>query len=156
MFGHLAAAQIDTLKPNSDELFALAREKAFAGQREEARQLCKTILARSPSYSDARVLLGRTYAWDGRREEARAEFYKLLEEKPSHKDALDALLDVELWDNRLERALDIANRGLNFSPSDEDFLQTEHYPTRRWPVKICKRNSQEILRGRPEFCFAKG
>ncbi len=118
----LGIAQIDTLKLTSDELFALAREKAFAGQREDARRLCKMILARSPSYSDVRILLGRTYAWDGRRDEARAEFYKVLSDNPAYKDALNALMDVELWDDKYGKALEIANRGLRSHPNDEDFL----------------------------------
>jgi YaiO family outer membrane protein len=116
-----ALAQTDTLKLTSDELFSLAREKAFAGQREEARGLCRTILVRSPFYSDARILLGRVYAWDGRWEEAREEFRRVLKEKPAYKDALLALLDVEIWDEKFDRALTIANEALVSHPSDEDF-----------------------------------
>ena len=119
---HNALAQIDTLKLTSDELFSLAREKAFAGQREEARGLCRTILARSPSYSDARILLGRVYAWDGRWEEARVEFRRVLQEKPAYKDALLALLDVEIWDEKYDRALNTVNEELSSRPSDEDLL----------------------------------
>jgi hypothetical protein len=50
VMGSACIAQIDSTKLNSDELFALAREKAFAGQREEAKRLCWSVLARSPSY----------------------------------------------------------------------------------------------------------
>jgi YaiO family outer membrane protein len=119
---HNALAQTDTLKLTSDELFSLAREKAFAGQREEARGLCRIILVRSPSYIDARILLGRVYAWDGRWEEARAEFRRVLQEKPAYKDALLALLDVEIWDEKYDRALTIVNEALSSHPSDEDFI----------------------------------
>lgn len=119
---HNALAQTDTLKLTSDELFSLAREKAFAGQREEARGLCRTILVCSPSYSDARILLGRVYAWDGQWEEARAEFHRVLQEKPAYKDALLALLDVEVWDEKYDRALNIVNEALSSHPSDEDFI----------------------------------
>lgn len=107
---------------SSEELFALARQKAFAGQREEARSLCRTILARSPFYHDARVLLGRTYAWDSRWEEARTEFHRVLDERPDYSDALNALLDVELWESKFDRALEIADRALSAHPSDEDLL----------------------------------
>ncbi len=117
-----ASSQVDTLKLTSDELFALAREKAFSGHRDEARVLCKTILTRKPSYIDARVLLGRTYAWDRRWEEARSELRRVLEEKPEYKDALYALIDVELWNEKYEKALDLANNGLRSSPSDEELL----------------------------------
>ena len=50
--------------PSVDEQFEQARLMAFAGQREEARRLCKEILERSAGYSDVKVFLGRLYAWD--------------------------------------------------------------------------------------------
>lgn len=115
-------AQIDTLNMTSEELFTLAREKAFSGHREESRLLCRTILSRSPSYTDARVLLARTYAWDGRWEEARFELRRVLEEKPEYRDAFNALIDVELWDEKYEKALELAISGLRSHPSDEELL----------------------------------
>ncbi len=117
-----AHCQVDTLKLTSDELFAFAREKAFSGHREEARVLCRTILTRNPSYSDARILLGRTYAWDGRWEEARSEYRRVLEEKPEYKDALYALIDVELWNEKYQKALEIATTGLRLYPRDGELL----------------------------------
>ena len=115
-------AQVDTLKLSSDELFALARQRAFDGHREEARRLCAEVLRQSPSYTDARVLMGRTYAWDQRWDEARAEFQKVLSVTPSHRDALAALLDVELWGERFGPALELAGRALQSYPSGEEFL----------------------------------
>ena len=123
LFSMPAIAQVaDTIRMTTDEMFVLAREKAFAGQREEARNLCRTILARSPSYYDARILLGRTYAWDSRWEEARNELQRVLAERPDYADALSALLDVELWNNEFDRALELADRALSAHPSNEDFL----------------------------------
>jgi YaiO family outer membrane protein len=119
-FAH--AQDVDTLKMSSDELFTLARQKAFAGKREDARTLCRTILARSPSYYDARILIGRTYSWDGRYEDARLQLRQVLEKQTDNGDAIDALLDVELWDGRYDQALDIASRALNAHPSNEEFL----------------------------------
>lgn len=121
-FSAPAFGQLDTMKLSSDELFALAREKAFEGKRDEARALCRVVLERNPSYSDVRILLGRTLAWDGRRDEARREFLLVLDQSPETKDALDALLDVELWDDRYEEALQVANRGLLTYPNEESFL----------------------------------
>ncbi|MBF8297179.1 MAG: hypothetical protein HW389_3724 [Bacteroidetes bacterium] len=122
LFCQSGAAQIDTLKLPIDDLFALARQRAFEGQREEARQLCAAILRRSASYSDARVLLGRTYAWDQKWDEARGEFQKVLSEIPVHRDALTALADVELWGERFGTALETADRALRSYPSGEEFL----------------------------------
>jgi YaiO family outer membrane protein len=118
----LSFAQIDTLKLGVDDLFALAKERAFSGQREQARVICKIILLKSPNYSDVRILMGRTLAWDGRRDEAREEFKKVLEQKPDYKDAINALIDVEVWDDKSERALVVTNQGLQYYPTDENFL----------------------------------
>jgi YaiO family outer membrane protein len=115
-------AQIATDKLDADQLFLIAREKAFAGEREEARRLCKIIIDRSPSYLDAKILLARTYAWDGQWNESRALLKAILQEKPTYKDAIDALVDVELWDKDFARALEIANQGLSSYPRDEDLL----------------------------------
>ena len=116
------AAQIDTDKLTSDQLFLMARKKAFAGDRDEARQLCKIIIARNPFYLDARILSARTHAWDGQLSEARTILDAVLREKPTYKDAIDALSDVELWDKNFLRALEIANQGLSSYPRDEELL----------------------------------
>lgn len=119
---NLSLAQIDTLKLSPDDLFALARQRAFAGQRDEARSLCTTILAKYPSYFDVRTLLARTYAWDGNYGEARAELSKVLSASPTNKDALSALLDVELWDHKFDRAVEVASQGIRAYPTEENFL----------------------------------
>ncbi|MBM4169445.1 MAG: YaiO family outer membrane beta-barrel protein [Ignavibacteria bacterium] len=118
----LLFTQIDTTKLDSDELFALARERALAGSGEEARNLCRVILQRDPSYHDVRILLGRTYAWDRQFEEARQELRRVLEIDDRHRDALQAMIDVEWWDRQLEDALQIADRAVRIYPTDEDFL----------------------------------
>jgi YaiO family outer membrane protein len=117
-----AIAQIDTSQLGTDELFSLAREKAFNKQHEEARTVLRLILQRSPSYYDVRILLGRTYAWDGKYDSARIELKHVLAEEPTHKDALNALIDVELWSDQYEQALKIVDNALSHYPSDEDFL----------------------------------
>jgi YaiO family outer membrane protein len=117
-----AAAQIDTAKFGTDELFMMAREKAFNKQHEEARLLLRMILQRSPSYFDVRILLGRTYAWDGKYDSARIELKHVLIEDPSHKDALNALVDVELWSEEYTQALERVETALRYYPSDEELL----------------------------------
>jgi len=117
-----SSGQIDTDKLDSDQLFQMARQKAFAGDREEARRLCRIIIARNPSSVDARILVARTYAWDGQFVESRSILEGVLQENPTYKDAIDALTDVELWDKDFLRALQIANQGMVSSPRDEDLL----------------------------------
>ena len=116
------AGQIDTGNLTSDQLFQIAREKAFSGDREEARRLCGIILARNPTYYDVRVLLARTYAWDGQLIEARSILAAVLRKSPANKDAINALVDVELWAEDFLRALEIANQGIASYPRDEDLL----------------------------------
>jgi YaiO family outer membrane protein len=117
-----AVAQIDTAKLSTDDLFLIAREKAFNKQHEDARTVLRILLQRSPSYDDARILLGRTYAWDHEYDSARIELKRVLSENPSTKDAWNALLDVELWSEHDVQALETADHALSYYPSDEDFL----------------------------------
>jgi YaiO family outer membrane protein len=107
---------------DGDALFALAREKAFNGSREEARAVLLEILSRSPKYADVRILLARTYAWDGQREQARKELQVVLADQPNYEDAWNAAIDVEMWDDQYIQALLFANQALAHYPNQEDFL----------------------------------
>ncbi len=122
MCSRLAFAQVDTLAMDSDELFKIARNEAFNGNRDKARTYLKAILVKSPDYADVRIFLGRTYSWDGNRNEARAEFEKVLAKEPENIDALSALIDVEIWDDKHEKALELSNSGLAKHPNEPDFL----------------------------------
>jgi YaiO family outer membrane protein len=103
-----------------DSLFMQARQLAFNGEREKARELCNQVLAISPRYSDVRILLGRTYSWDGKRNEARAEFNKVLAYDSANAEAWSSLADVELWDDKPQASLEAAENGLRFNPQDKD------------------------------------
>ncbi len=106
----------------ADELFNLAREEAFDGQRKEAREKLSFILESSPDYADVRILLGRTYAWDGQRKQAIAEFQTVLKNDPQYRDANNALIDVLMWDEQYENALAAVNQALEKHPNFDDFL----------------------------------
>jgi YaiO family outer membrane protein len=116
------AAQTDTASMDSDLLFSIAREKAFAGERAYARTLCRMILTKSPDYTDARVLLARTLAWDGQRPEARKEFETALLRSPSYKDAAIGLADLEFWDDHHARTIELVNLFTPLFPNDPDLL----------------------------------
>lgn len=105
-----------------DDIFQKAREKAFNGKRDEAREMLLYILNKSPDYDDVRILLGRTYAWDGRREEARQTLRTVLAHSPQNEDACNALTDVEMWDEQYNQALIVADQGLRYYPNAEDLL----------------------------------
>ncbi len=106
----------------ADELFQLARQEAFDGKREEAREKLKVILETSPDYADVRILLGRTYAWDDRYAEAIEAFKIVLEKDPKNNDAINAMIDAYMWNSEYESALKTANMGLSKYPNFEDFL----------------------------------
>jgi YaiO family outer membrane protein len=116
------SAQINTDTMGVDDLFSIAREKAFNKQREEARAILRIILQRSPSYKDVHVLIGRTYAWDGKYDSARIELNQVIHNDPTYADAYNALIDVELWSNQFAQALTYTQTALQYYPSNEDFL----------------------------------
>lgn len=115
-------AQVDTSAMNADELFTIAREKGFNGEREEARRLCKLALDKNPNYLEIAVFMGRTYAWDGKRDEARKVFKEVLEKEPAHIEATLALADVELWDDKPLEALVYLDKTLAVYPNNYDLL----------------------------------
>ncbi|MFA5833807.1 MAG: YaiO family outer membrane beta-barrel protein [Bacteroidota bacterium] len=115
-----AQTKLDAL--DADELFVRARDLAFSGQRDSARVILKIAIAKSPAYTDLKVLLARTYAWDGRRKEARQELKRVLKEKPKYLDALQAAIDVEMWDGKFPDALVLCNTALKYFPNDEELL----------------------------------
>ena len=102
----IPAATLAAEGANVDELFEQARELGFAGQRQEARDICTRILERSPDYHDVRVFLGRLYAWDKMYKPARSAFRRVLDARPDHLDARLALIDVQQWSRRPKAGLE--------------------------------------------------
>ncbi len=115
----------------TDELFGQARALAFEGKRQEASDLCGTILDRNPDYVDARILLGRLYAWDKEYDKARRQLAKALSSKPDYTDARLALIDVELWSDHADIALQYADNGLTRLPDNVDLLYRRMRALRR-------------------------
>lgn len=121
IFVHHSFTQMDA-SLGSDELFTLARELAFNGQRDSARVLLRMALKKSPTYADIRTFLARTYAWDGLRNDARKEIRIVLQQDPKNSEALSVAMDIEMWDDKPEKALTFCLRALRTYPNDEDFL----------------------------------
>jgi YaiO family outer membrane protein len=117
-----AFAQPDYNTMGVDDLFTLAKEKAFNGQRTEARRICTVILAKSPGYADVKILMARTYAWDGNRSEARKLLKEVTAEDPKNIDGYSSLIDVELWDDKPDAAIAEADRILSVYPNNTDIL----------------------------------
>jgi YaiO family outer membrane protein len=117
-----ATTRVDTSSMNADELYNIAREKAFNGEREEARRLCKLALNKNPNYLEIAVFIGRTYAWDGKKAEARMAYKEVLDREPSNIEATLALADLELWDEKPLEALAHLDKSLEVFPNNYDLL----------------------------------
>jgi phosphoglycerol transferase MdoB-like AlkP superfamily enzyme len=85
---------------NYDEVFNVAREKAFAKDLVTARLLCAYVLNNLPNHVDARILKGRTLAWDGIYDQAEKEFLRALDRSPYYDDIYLALLDLYWWSDQ--------------------------------------------------------
>lgn len=105
-----------------DALFAKAREQAFAGKNEKARELCQQILQNKPNYLDAEVLFGRTLAWDKMHDSARVVFQKAFAENHDYKDLTLAYTDNEIWSENYANGLKICNQFLENNLQDRDIL----------------------------------
>lgn len=109
--GHRAVAQT----------YQEARDLAYNGQRKEARELCKKILAKEFD-ADVAVLLARTYAWDGQYDSSRVVVAEVLKIYPTHWDALDAISDVQYWDEKYPEAIRYCDILLAKDAGDEHFM----------------------------------
>ena len=105
-----------------DELFALARSRALAGDYETARIICSKLLRDIPNFHDARALLGRTYAWQRRFDEARPILAELVRRAPDYPDGYVASMDVEIWAGHAEVALSIARDALGRFPGNAELI----------------------------------
>ncbi|WP_346854734.1 YaiO family outer membrane beta-barrel protein [uncultured Draconibacterium sp.] len=103
------------------QTFEEARQYAFNGQREKAREICRAILAEGFN-SDVALLLGRTYSWDGEYDSARVVFNKVMIEKPENMEVLSAFADVEYWSENYDKAVEYCDMALQKDSTDEDFV----------------------------------
>lgn len=109
--GHLAGAQT----------YQEAKDLAYNGQRKEAREICRRILAKEFD-ADVAVLMARTYAWDGQYDSSRVVIASVLKIYPSHWDALDAISDVQYWDEKYLDAIRYCDIALTKDAGEEHFM----------------------------------
>ena len=103
-----------------DELFLVAREKAFNSERKNARLLCDYILNKYPNHTDARILKGRTLSWDGEYEKAEKEFLSAIKRNPFYDDPYAAILDLYWWSNQDEKGVVIGEKALRNNVKNPD------------------------------------
>ncbi len=118
----LATLSLPGVASAGQDRFNQARELAFAGDREGAREILRELIEARPNHWDGRILLGRTLAWDKRYDEAREELLVVVRAKPNYSDARSALADVEMWSDHPAAAIAFLDEGLASSPNNENFL----------------------------------
>ncbi|CAM1351635.1 sulfatase-like hydrolase/transferase [Tenacibaculum ascidiaceicola] len=91
-----------------DEVFLIARSKAFDGDRAGARLLCDFILNNMPNHADARILKARTLSWDGEYKEAEKLLLNAVERHPFYDDTYVALLDLYWWSGQESKSIAVA------------------------------------------------
>lgn len=105
---------------NYDQMFNLAREKAFAGQRDSARLISNFILRSSPNYIDVRILKGRTLAWDKQYKLAEEELKDALKRAPYYYDIYHALMDLYWWSEQHEKGIELAGKAKDREIDNDD------------------------------------
>ena len=107
-------------KGNPDSSFFTARNLAFAGNREEARDTLYSILSQYPDYTDVRTLLAKTYTWDTQYDTARKHFNTILSKNKEIKEVWVAAINNELYSQNYPTALGLSNKALRYIGEDVD------------------------------------
>ena len=123
IFGVLfSKAQDIAYNGDPDVSFFAARDLAFAGQRDAARDTLKQVLTKYPTYTDVRCLLAKTYSWDNEFDEARLQFNHITSTERKNKEAWVAAIKNEQYAKNLNIALGMTNKALLFLEEDADIL----------------------------------
>ncbi len=103
-----------------DASYFRARDLAFAGNRDEARDTLRAILTTYPDYNDVRGLLASTHSWDGDFDEARRHFNTITSSDRQNKEAWIAAIKNEIYAQDYYIALGLANKALQYLDDDVD------------------------------------
>ena len=93
-----------------EQVFQLAREKAFNNDRETARLLCNHILSNEPNYVDVILLKARTLGWDGNYKASEKVLLNALDRSPYYYDVYLAFLDMYWWSSQHQKAENMFER----------------------------------------------
>lgn len=121
-WGFISNAQELAYSGNPDTSFLTARELAFSGERQVARDTLKRILTVYPEYTDVRCLLAKTYSWDNDYEEARLQFNRITSDDKYNKDVWIGAIKNEQYAKNLNIALGLCNKALIHLEDDPELL----------------------------------
>jgi len=97
---------------NPDTSFLNARDLAFNGKREQARDTLRKILSKYPNYTDVKNLMGKTLTWDKLYNEARAIFNQILIKVKENEEVWVAAINNEFYSENYHTALGLCNKAL--------------------------------------------
>ena len=118
----LTHAQELAYSGDPDESFFTARDLAFAGEREVARDTLKQILSKYPEYTDVRCLLAKTYSWDNDFDEARLQFNRITSGERNNKEVWIGAIKNEQYAINLNIALGLCNKALLYLKENPEIL----------------------------------
>ncbi|MBU2996234.1 YaiO family outer membrane beta-barrel protein [Cellulophaga baltica] len=123
------AQGVDVYKGNPDASFLAARELAFSGENEIARDTLVLILTEYPDYIDVHNLLAKTYSWEGNYNVARGQFNKILSKERNTKEVWISAIKNEFYAGNYGIALGLSNKALIHFKDDEDLLALKNKAT---------------------------
>ncbi len=104
------------------ELFEQAMVLARKKQQKQARDICLSILEKTPDYYEVRAFLGHLYFWAQEYKAARDAFQMVLDAKPDYRDTWIAMINNEYYSGNSKSAASFCDRGLKIFPDDQEIL----------------------------------
>ena len=125
--GQALWSQPKALSYDPDQAFFRARDLAFDGQRDQARDTLLRILNDYPEYTDVQALLAKTYSWDGEYDRARLHFNRITSRDRRLEEVWVAAIRNELYAGNPSLALGLANKALLYLESSPEIegIRTE-------------------------------
>ena len=108
---------------DADASFLQARNIAFEGNWDVARDSLNHLLEVYPNYTDAKILIAKTYSWNGNYDKARRHFNRITSIEKEQKDAWFAAIKNEVYAKNLNIALGLANKALIHLKNDTEIQQ---------------------------------
>lgn len=111
-------AQHTALGFQAETSFLTARELAYNGNNEAARDTLRHILTKDTRQIEVLNLMAKTYSWDGAYDEARKRFNRITSAERYHQEVWVAAINNERFAGNLSVALGLTNKALLYLRGD--------------------------------------
>lgn len=126
LLSHCFYAQDKEYSGDPDASFIVARNLAFDGKREQARDTLKKILTKYPNYTDVQNLLAKTLTWDKHYDKARTVFNKITSREKDNEEVWVASINNELYSENYQTALGLCNKALLYLKENDNIITLRH------------------------------